>query len=130
MKTIEVVAAIIRNKNKILCVQRPWNKFEYISYKFEFPGGKIEFDEDEKDALIREILEELSLEITIDSKLMIVEHDYPDFHLKMHAYLSSCKNIEIVLNEHISYVWLDIKNMQSLEWVEADLQILNQLINL
>ena len=79
MKTIEVVAAIIIYDNKILCVQRGESKLNYISKKYEFPGGKIELGETKEEAIKREILEELNLEIEVRDEYMTVNHQYPDF---------------------------------------------------
>ena len=86
MKHIEVVAAIIILDNKILCVQRNKNKFDYISYKFEFPGGKVEKGESNEDALIREIKEELIMDITIRNHFLTVDHLGVDFPLVYHFF--------------------------------------------
>ena len=79
MKHIEVVAAIIVRGGKILCVKRGRGVYEYVSLKYEFPGGKVEEGEKEEDALRREIREELKLEIEINRHYMTVNHLYPDF---------------------------------------------------
>lgn len=129
MKKIEVVAAIIYFGNEILCVQRPKNKLMYISEKFEFPGGKIESEESKKEALKRELIEELNFIPTkIDDLFLTVVHEYPDFELTMHSFkcYSDTKNIQ--LNEHISSEWLTIKNLNKLDWAEADIPIVNRLI--
>ncbi|WP_293889747.1 NUDIX domain-containing protein [Flavobacterium sp.] len=89
MKKIEVVAAVIYHNEKILCVQRGNNKYKYIAFKYEFPGGKVEEGETNEEAIKREILEELNLNITIDSNFITVNHDYPDFTLIMHSYICS-----------------------------------------
>ncbi len=128
MKKIEVVAAIISNNDQILCVQRPQNKYSYISNKYEFPGGKIETDESSIEALKREILEELSLDIEVNDKFLTVEHSYPDFFIRMHGYLCDCKNRDLVLHEHIDYKWLDIADLKYLDWAAADVPIVEKLI--
>src|SRR4051812_18107810 len=87
MKSITVVAAVIYYEQKFLCVQRGTGKYDYISNKFEFPGGKVEPEESHEAALVREIQEELKKHISIDAKLMVVDHAYPDFRIIMHAYL-------------------------------------------
>ena len=110
MKKIEVVAAIIYFENKILCVKRPKNKLSYISEKFEFPGGKIEQGETQEEALKRELIEELNVVTDIKSFFTTVVHEYPDFELTMHSYLCEVDTKEIVLNEHISLEWLNIKD--------------------
>ena len=82
-KQVEVVAAIIEQDGKVLCMQRGRNKLPYISLKWEFPGGKIELGESESGALKREIREELDASIEVGRKVMTVVHEYPDFILKM-----------------------------------------------
>ena len=80
MKKVEVAAAVVMDKGEILCVQRGKSKFSYISEKFEFPGGKIEGGETLKETVIRELKEELLLDVLAKKKLITVEHQYPDFH--------------------------------------------------
>lgn len=128
MKTIEVVAAIIRNQDQILCVQRPEHKYNYISKKFEFPGGKVELDESSEEALRREIQEELSLDIEVNERLLTVNHEYPDFSIKMHGYLCECEDRELILNEHIDHKWLDASKLSDLDWAAADIPIVEKLI--
>lgn len=127
MKQIEVVAAVIMNNNDILCVQRPENKYPYISKKFEFPGGKIEPGETKIEALTREIKEELSLEIYVTSEFLTVRHQYPDFYLTMHSFLCTSTNRDLTLNEHIDHLWLPIDNLDTLDWAAADVPIVKQL---
>jgi len=79
MKHIEVVAAVIIFENKILCVQRNENKFEYISKKYEFPGGKMEVGETKEETIKREISEELKIDIEVGEEFLTVTHQYPDF---------------------------------------------------
>ena len=129
MKKIFVVAAIIFKGNKILCVQRGLNKYNYISKKYEFPGGKIEVGESDEDALKREILEELSMDIEIKKFIMTVNHQYPDFNLNMKAYKCSSKNNAIILSEHIDYKWLETNKLSKLDWAKADLPIMQKLKN-
>ncbi|QVY67193.1 (deoxy)nucleoside triphosphate pyrophosphohydrolase [Polaribacter sp. Q13] len=129
MKKVEVVAAIICFENEIFCVQRPKNKLSYISRKFEFPGGKIEKGETEKEALKRELIEELNFIPTkIDDLFVTVIHKYPDFELKMHSFKCYSETKDIQLNEHISSEWLAIKDIDKLDWAEADIPIVNKLI--
>lgn len=128
MKTIQVVAAIIVKDNKILCTQRG-NK-GVIALKWEFPGGKIEENETNESALIREIQEELSCNINVDSYFMKVNHEYPTFYLKMHSYICKLKseNEQVILNEHINHKWLDIEELNTLDWAEGDIPIVNKLM--
>ena len=127
-KKIEVVAAIIQHENKILCVQRDENKLGYISKKYEFPGGKVESGETLQETIIREIQEELKIKIVPIQQFITVDHEYPDFNLKMHSYICKCENVEIVLTEHIQYKWLKINELIDLDWAAADIPIVNKLI--
>ena len=128
MKKVFVVAGVIINEKKILCAQRSKNNFNYISKKFEFPGGKIEKFETNEQCLKREILEELSLEIDINDFYMLVNHIYPDFKLDMKVYLCSSKTRNVILKEHISCKWLSLKHIPNLDWAEADLPIVRKLL--
>jgi 8-oxo-dGTP diphosphatase len=127
MKKIEVVAAIIYFDNKILCVQRPKNKLSYISEKFEFPGGKIEQGETQKEALKRELMEELNIITDIKSLFLTVVHEYPDFELTMHSYICEVETKELILHEHIGQEWLTIQELNKLDWAAADIPIVNKL---
>lgn len=129
MKKIEVVAAIIIHENEILCVQRDKNKFEYISEKFEFPGGKIEQGETKKEALKRELIEELNISPKINDLFLTVVHKYPDFELTMHAFKCMVDSKEIQFNEHISHKWLRKNQIKQLDWAAADIPIVNKLMN-
>jgi 8-oxo-dGTP diphosphatase len=130
MKKVEVVAAVIFHNNKILCVQRGENKYSYIAFKYEFPGGKVENGETNEVAIKREILEELNLEISIDSQFLTVNHEYPDFILTMHSFICSCDNPSIELSEHIDFKWLDKTELKTLDWAAADVPIVDKLIAL
>ncbi len=127
MKTIEVVAAIIIENDKILCTKRNFSKFDYISYKWEFPGGKIEKGETEEEALKREVIEELDLKIFQLEKFLTVDHTYPDFRLIMHSYKAHCNNEEPHLKEHIDYKWLSKDELDNLDWAKADIPIVDKL---
>lgn len=100
MKTLIVVAAIIIYKDKILCMQRQSGKYDYISNKYEFPGGKVEEKESHPMALMRELEEEMDLNVSISEEdyFMSVDHQYPDFHIIMHSYLCQWINGGIRLN--------------------------------
>ena len=128
-KSIEVVAAVILRGGKVLCVQRSANAREYISKKWEFPGGKIEPGEDREQALRREIREELDVEIGNVKYFMTVEHTYPDFHLVMHAYTCSILKGEPVLKEHIALKWLPVEELDQLDWAAADIPIVVKLMS-
>jgi len=128
MKQVEVVAAIIVNEDKILCVQRNTNKLEYISKKFEFPGGKMEPGETKEETIKREILEELKMIIEVEEEFLTVTHQYPDFILTMHSFICSCKDSKVTLTEHIDYKWLDRNSLAGLDWAAADVPIVQKLI--
>ncbi len=130
MKHIEVVAAIIVNEDKILCVQRGLNKYDYISNKFEFPGGKIKQGETKEEALKREIQEELKIIIEIEREFMTIYHEYPDFNLTMHSFICRCKDVALTLTEHINYLWLSKHDLTPLDWAAADIHIIEKLTSL
>jgi 8-oxo-dGTP diphosphatase len=128
-KHYTVSAAIIVENKKILCVQRNKGKYDYISYKYEFPGGKLEEGENEEDALKREIAEELNLEIDVAEIFLVVTHEYLDFNLTMHSYLCKANTEKLVLKEHIDAKWLHKNELIELDWAAADLPIVSKLIN-
>jgi 8-oxo-dGTP diphosphatase len=128
MKKVEVVAGVIYFENKILCVQRPANKLSYISKKYEFPGGKIEPGETKEYALQRELLEELNLTVEIRSYYMSVIHAYPDFELTMHAFICNVNSTKLDLREHIDQKWLENRDLENLDWAEADIPIVKKLV--
>lgn len=127
MKRIEVVAAIIKHNDSFLCVQRGESKLDYISKKFEFPGGKIEDGETEYDSIKREIDEELHMRIEPVEKIMTVEHTYPDFHITMHGILCTCEDSNFTLTEHIDSKWLKKEELMNLDWAAADIPIVEKL---
>lgn len=129
MKKIEVVAGVIFWKNLVLCVQRPKNKLQYISEKFEFPGGKIEEGETLEEALHRELLEELNLSSKINSFFLTVIHEYPDFELTMHSFICEVDSKELILHEHIDQKWLRIDELNTLDWAAADIPIVDKLLS-
>lgn len=128
MKHITVVAAVIIHNKKILCVQRGPAKYDYISKKWEFPGGKVEENETNIDAIIREIKEELHMDIQVDTFFTTINHEYPDFKLTMHTFLCSCDSDELTLTEHIDFKWLTVSEIKDLDWAAADLPIVEKLI--
>jgi 8-oxo-dGTP diphosphatase len=127
MKKVEVVAAIIVNNGKYLCVQRGESKLDYISKKWEFPGGKIEPGETREQTIKREIQEELSMDIQPSNEFITVVHEYPDFHLTMHSFICTCVNPELKLSEHIDFKWMEIDDMDNLDWAAADIPIVQKL---
>ena len=128
MKHITVVAAVIEKKGKFLCVQRGPSALDYISHKWEFPGGKIEQGETDEEALGREIKEELEMEIVVGKKVGTITHQYPDFLLTMHAFHCTSKQ-EPTLTEHVAYRWLNIRELENFDWAAADVAITMILLN-
>ena len=117
MKTINVVAAVIRDDNRVFATQRG-----YGDYKdgWEFPGGKIETGETPQEALVREIKEELDTEIVVGDLLTIIEYDYPKFHLSMQCFWCQIVEGTLVLKEHEAARWLDLESIDSVDWLPAD----------
>ena len=124
MKTINVVAAVIVKDNMIFATQRGYGEFKG---GWEFPGGKIEENETPEDALKREIFEELNVSINVEKYIYTIEYDYPNFHLSMRCYLCSLVNDEIVLLEHSAAKWLTKDNLESVEWLPADIELIDIL---
>ena len=127
MKEIEVVAAIIIKDNRILCTQRSKHKYSYISEKFEFPGGKIEEGETPQEALKREIKEELDTEISVGDLIDTIEYDYPTFHLSMDCFWSEIIHGDLVLKEHDAAKWLLKNELNSVEWLPADISLTHSI---
>jgi len=126
MRTVEVVAAIIIQDNKIFATQRGYGEFKD---GWEFPGGKIENGETPEAALVREIREELASDISVDKYLCTVDHDYPKFHLTMHCYICSIIDGNLTLREHEAARWLDRGQLWSVEWLPADVEVVKALDN-
>ncbi|MBR0165263.1 MAG: (deoxy)nucleoside triphosphate pyrophosphohydrolase [Prevotella sp.] len=149
MKQIEVVAAIIhkaaieqeQSDDRINSAERKQARPEVKGDKifatqrgcgewkdwWEFPGGKMEPGETAEEALMREISEELSTEISVDEFLCTVEYDYPKFHLTMHCYLCSLLTEAMHLNEHEAARWLGMDELDSVKWLPADLEVVEKI---
>jgi 8-oxo-dGTP diphosphatase len=124
MNKIQVVAAIICKEGRVFATQRGYGDWKDW---WEFPGGKMEAGEGPEEALVREIREELSAEISVDRFLRTVEFDYPSFHLTMHCFLCSLKGEALHLNEHEAARWLAPEDLDSVRWLPADDALLPDL---
>ncbi len=126
MKTVRVVAAIIINDGKVFATQRGYGEFKD---GWEFPGGKIDAGETPEEALVREIKEELDTEVEVKELLETVEYDYPKFHLSMDCFICKIKAGELVLKEHEASQWLTKETLDSVEWLPADLGLIEKIEN-
>lgn len=124
MKQINVVAAVIVQDDRILATQRGYGEFKD---GWEFPGGKIESGESPEDALKREIMEELKVEIDVRELIGVVEYDYTDFHLNMMCFWCTLKGGEVQLMEHEAGRWLKKEELGEVEWLPADLMVLDKI---
>ena len=125
--SLEVVAAIIFFENKILVTQRKFHKNPAFSYKFEFPGGKIENNEDKITALRRELLEELDLKLTSFKHFASYNYSYDIDEIKLHFFLSNLKELKLTLKVHESYRLVTVKQLSQLDWLAADYEIIKKL---
>ena len=126
MKTVKVVAAVIRKDNRIFATERGYGEFKD---KWEFPGGKIESGESGPEALKREIREELDTTIEVGDYIDTIEYDYPTFHLSMECYWCTVVEGKLTLLEHENALWLDRDSLLSVEWLPADLVIIDKVRN-
>ena len=129
MKTIRVVAAIMKATNEkgepiIFATQRGYGEFKD---GWEFPGGKIEEGETPKQALVREIREELETEIAIGELIDTIEYDYPTFHLSMDCFWAEIVSGDLVLKEHEAAKWLTKAELDSVEWLPADITLVEKI---
>lgn len=125
MKRIEVVAAIIHDaEGRIFATQRGYGEFKD---GWEFPGGKMEAGETHEKALRREIWEELETRIEVERLVEAVEYDYPQFHLTMHCFLCRVESGQLELKEHEAARWLAKEQLGSVDWLPADLQIIDNI---
>lgn len=130
MKTIRVVAAVIRDGDKIFATARGYG--EYKGW-WEFPGGKIEAGETPQQALTREIREELDTEIRVGELIDTIEYDYPMFHLSMDCFWAAVVAGRLVLKEAEAARWLIKENLENVPWLPADaflIERIKEVINL
>lgn len=124
MKQVNVVAAVIVRNGRILATQRGYGEFKD---GWEFPGGKIETGESPEEALKREIMEELKVEIHVHELVGVVEYDYTDFHLNMMCYWCTLKGGEVQLVEHEAGRWLEKGELWEVEWLPADWVVVERI---
>ena len=124
MKTVRVVAALIKQDSKYLIGLRSTGKFLNL---WEFPGGKVEANEDHISALKREINEEFNVKIEVFGLQKKIEHQYTDFYLEMYCYDCSLITNNFVLNDHSQIMWFDPKNPIELNWLPADIAVVEYL---
>ena len=121
MKTIRVAAAVIREKEKIFATARGYGE---LKGGWEFPGGKIEAGETPQEALKREIMEELETEISVGELIDTIEYDYPTFHLSMDCFWCEIISGKLVLKEAEAARWLEKADLDSVEWLPADVTLI------
>lgn len=124
MKTVEVVAAVIRDQNRIFATQRGYGDQKG---GWEFPGGKMESGETAQEALVREIKEELDTEIEVRELIDTIEYDYPKFHLTMHCFFCNVKKGNLVLKEHEAAKWLTLETLDTVDWLPADRGLIEKI---
>ena len=124
MKTVNVVAALIINQDKVFATQRGYGEFKD---GWEFPGGKIEPGETPEKAIKREIQEELATEIRVEQPLTTVEYDYPTFHLSMQCFLCKVEQGKLTLLEHEAARWLSYDELDDVNWLPADRVVVREL---
>ena len=127
MKLTVAAAMIVDAEGSVLCVRRGAKGFPSTANKWEFPGGKIEPGETPQEALVREIKEELDIEIEVKDFLETVEYDYPEFHLSMDCFFCSIRSGELVLKEHEAAKWLTVETLDSVDWLPADQGLVEEI---
>lgn len=123
-KHYNVVAAVIEVGGRVLCMQRGVTRYSYTSHLWEFPGGKVEPGETPEQALHRELLEEMNMDVEVHELLATVTHDYPDFTITLSAYRCTAPDKDFVMREHAASRWLPWDELPSLDWCAADARLI------
>ena len=127
---IQVSAGIVHSAGKVLAMKKGQSKYDYLSFKYEFPGGKIEAGESPLDALVREFSEELKADI----RNLIIEHvcdtayRYPDFSVTLHSFMITADEFPFTLTEHAGYRWVEPSELSGLDWADAEKDIVRELV--
>jgi len=121
MKNIQVACAIIEHNGRVLAAQR--SEFMSLPLKWKFPGGKIDDGENPEECLIRELTEELNINVAVEFLLPPVNHDYTSFSVMLHPFICTIVSGKIILHEHKAIVWLSPQELPSLDWAAADIPV-------
>ncbi|MBD5544162.1 MAG: (deoxy)nucleoside triphosphate pyrophosphohydrolase [Lachnospiraceae bacterium] len=127
VKVVEIASAIIKKENRVFATQRGYREFKGM---WEFSGGKVEPGETPEEAVVREVWEELETEVLAEQCFAETDYDYPDFHLHMKCYLCTIKSGNLKLLEHSEAKWLTRETLDSVEWLPADVTIIEMLKNI
>ena len=119
---LEVCCAIVRHEGKVLAAQRS-TKMSHAR-KWEFPGGKIRKNESAAEALVREMQEELSMELKLEYALPLSTYSYPHVEIRLHPFVCSWKNLHLEVHEHAQIRWCTLPELRQLDWVAADIEVL------
>ena len=120
---IHVVAAVVEHDRQVLCMRKGATRYDYTAFRWEFPGGKIEPGETPRQALHRELLEEMDYDVEVGEHLMTVDYCYPDFDITMEAYRCKAMSRKLTMREHTDCRWLPHQQLLTLDWCAADLPI-------
>ncbi|MBO4826846.1 MAG: (deoxy)nucleoside triphosphate pyrophosphohydrolase [Prevotella sp.] len=127
-KHYQVVAAVVEQDGKYLCMQRCRSKYMYISEHWEFPGGQVEEGESHHETLVREIKEEMDWDIYVGALIGTVEHEYDDFCITLTAYRCKGGDGEFKLLDHLDYQWLAADELKTLKWTAADEKLIDEFL--
>lgn len=125
---LNIVAGIIVNNQSVYCFKKGEHRYDYLSNRFEFPGGKIEPGENKTDALRREIQEELAVQIHVYEELIEYDFEYPDFSLTMSCFRCGLKQGYFQLSEHTDVILQPIKTLDELDWLPADVRVVKLIM--